>query len=133
VIALISCQRFNCWCSGYGDHAAAPPNVHSDAAVRDPEVQSRAVLALWKSQSLEQVLNKVVDGLFGAMQGFLQPPGPVGSRALVFDVPRAFLAGDIQECPFEPQEHKPPRFFRSDNPVIYLFPGLFEGGFSFFL
>jgi len=33
------------------------------AAVRDPEVQSCAVLALLKSQSFEQVLNKVVDSL----------------------------------------------------------------------
>jgi len=36
---------------------------HYGAAVRDPEVQSCVVLALLKSQSFEQVLNKVVDSL----------------------------------------------------------------------
>jgi len=31
---VISCQRSNCWCSGYGDHAAAPPNVHSEESLQ---------------------------------------------------------------------------------------------------
>jgi len=41
-----------------------------DAAVRDSEVQSDVVLALLKSQSFEQIINKpirVVGGLFGAI------------------------------------------------------------------
>jgi len=60
-----------------------------DAAVRDPEVQSCVVLALLKSQSFEQVMVRVVGGLFGAIP---QPPGAVAGRVRVFDVER-FLQG----------------------------------------
>jgi len=31
IYSVISCQR---WCSGYGNHAAAPPNVHSEESLQ---------------------------------------------------------------------------------------------------